>query len=176
MIKVEYNLSLSNDNIVINRVDELDHFLNTYYPERYNEVKKTYKFFNPLFAILSFIAIPIQAFALNYNIILGVIATILTFLILISLYIYSDQKPRQINKEIFTDIYENFNFLITDVEYPLLAQPVIYNDEKYYYYEFIDKMTNQQQIILNNKIKDATADESRELAPYKQIMDYLEKL
>lgn len=176
MIKVEYNLSLSNDNIVINRVDELDHFLNAYYPDKYNEIKKIYKLFNPLFAILSFIAIPIQAFALNYNIILGVIATILTFIVLISLYIYSDQKPRQIKKDIFTDIYENFDFLITDVEYPLLAQPVLYKDKQYYYYKFIDKMTNQQKIILNNKIKDATADESRELAPYKQIMDYLKKL
>lgn len=176
MIKIEYNLSLSNDNITLNRVDELDHFLNTYYPERYQEIKNIYKFFNPLFAILTFISIPIQAFAINANFIVGIITTILTFAILIGIYVYSDQKPRQLKKDIFTDIYENFNFLITDVEYPMLAQPVIYKDKQYYYYEFIDKMTNKQKIILSNKILDAKADKSRELADYKQIMDYLKNL
>ena len=110
MIKSEYNLSLSNDNITLNRVDELDHFLNTYYPEKYQEIKNIYKFFNPLFAILTFLSIPIQTFAINTNFIIGAITTALTFVILITLYIYSDQKPRQMKKDIFTDIFENFKF------------------------------------------------------------------
>ena len=37
-------------------------------------------------------------------------------------------------------------------------------------------MTNKQKIILSNKILDAKADKSRELADYKQIMDYLKNL
>lgn len=176
MIKSEYNLSLSNNNITLNRVDELDHFLNTYYPDKYQEIKNIYRLFNPLFAILTFLSIPIQAFAINANFIIGAITTALTFVILITLYIYSDQKPRQMKKDIFTDIFENFDFLITDVEYPMLAQPVIYKDKQYYYYEFIDKMTNKQKIILSNKILDADIDKSRKPANYKQIMDYLKKL
>ena len=174
MKKIEYDLSLSNDNITINRVDELDHFMKTYYNEEYEKMNKIYRFYNPLFGILAFISIPIQAFCIQYNFILGLISSVLTFVILISMYIYSDIKPRQMKKDVFTNIYENFKFIVTDVEYPVLARPIKLNNQHYYYYEFITSFTKDHRIRLKNSIEEAVVDNERNLANYKDVMTYLE--
>ena len=176
MQKVEYDLSLSNENITRNRMDELNHFMQYYYNDQYQQALHYYKIGNPIFLILGFLAIPFQAFTLNASLLYGIIATIVIFVVMISLYVYMDQKPRAVVKNIFTNIYENHKYIVTDIEYELLSTPVTYNNKDMFYYQFATRFTNNQRLLIDSTIVHAQLDKSREKAPYEEVIKYLNQL
>lgn len=173
MIKLEYDLSLSNDSFKENRVDELDSFLKHYYNSQYEQINKIYKVINPIFGCLTFICVPILALALQKSFMLGAIVTALEIIGLLILMIYMEQKPKAIKKNIFTSIYEDHRYIVTDVEYKMLSLPVLYHNKKMFYYEFVKSFNNDYRLRISDDIKDAQLIENESSASYSDVVAYL---